>query len=106
MIHPLFKINCHSAVDAARLPIKLKLFTFYRANGSECTKNETDPKCLLCTKEEENIEHFILNCKNLSKVRNTILQELITICNTLWIDFDELSANEKLQHILDVESLV
>jgi hypothetical protein len=38
MIHPLFKINCHSAVDAARLPITLKLLTFYRANGSECTK--------------------------------------------------------------------
>ena len=27
MIHPLFKINCHSAVDAARLPLKLKLLT-------------------------------------------------------------------------------
>ena len=38
MIHPLFKINCHSAVDAARLPITLKLLTFYRANGSEYTK--------------------------------------------------------------------
>jgi hypothetical protein len=38
MIHPLFKINCHSAVDAARLPITLKLLTFYWANGSECTK--------------------------------------------------------------------
>ena len=40
MIHPLFKINCHSAVDAARLPITLKLPTFYRANGSECTKTK------------------------------------------------------------------
>jgi hypothetical protein len=40
-------------------------------------KNETDPKCLLCAKEEENIEHFILNCKSLSKVRNTILQKII-----------------------------
>jgi hypothetical protein len=38
MIHPLFKLNCHSAVDAARLPITLKLLTFHRANGSECTK--------------------------------------------------------------------
>ena len=69
-------------------------------------KNEIDPKCLLCAKEEENIEHFILNCKSLSKVGNTILQELITTFNTLGIEFDELSANEKLQHILDVESLV
>ena len=69
-------------------------------------KNEIDPKCLLCAKEEENIEHFILNCKSLNKVGNTILQELITTFNTLGIEFDELSANEKLQHILDVESLV
>jgi hypothetical protein len=23
--HPLFKINCHSAIDTAKLPIKLKL---------------------------------------------------------------------------------
>ena len=65
-------------------------------------KNEIDPKCLLCAKEEANIKHFILNCKSLSKVRNTILQELITTFNALGIEFDELSANEKLQHILDV----
>ena len=26
-IHPLFKINCHSAIDTARLPIKLKMLT-------------------------------------------------------------------------------
>jgi hypothetical protein len=52
--------------------------------------------------EEDNIEHFILNCENLSKVRNTILQKIITTSNTLGIEFHELSANEKLQHILDV----
>jgi hypothetical protein len=65
-------------------------------------KNEIDPKCLLCAKEEENIEHFILNCESLSNVTNTTLQGLITTFNRLGIEFDELSANEKLQHILDV----
>lgn len=65
-------------------------------------KNEIDPKCLLCAKEEENIEHFILNYKSLSKVRNTILQELIITFSTLGIEFHVLSANEKLQDILDV----
>jgi arginyl-tRNA synthetase len=69
-------------------------------------KNETNPKCSLCAKEEENIEHFILNCKNLSKVRNTILQEIITTFNKLGIEFDELSASEKLQHILDITPVV
>jgi hypothetical protein len=61
-IHPLFKINCHSAVDAARLPIKLKLLTdtyIVQSKRIRMYKNETDPKCLLCAKEEENIEHFI-----------------------------------------------
>ena len=61
-------------------------------------KSEINPKCVLCAKEEENIEHFILNCKSLSKVRNTILHELITTFNTLGIEFDELSANEKLEN--------
>jgi arginyl-tRNA synthetase len=69
-------------------------------------KNEIDTKCLLCAKEEENIEHFILSCKSLSKVRNTMLQEIITAFNKLGIEFDELSANEKLQHILDVTPVV
>jgi arginyl-tRNA synthetase len=56
-------------------------------------KNEIDPRCLLCAKEEENIEHFILNCKSLSNVTNITLQELITTFNRLGIEFDELSAS-------------
>ena len=58
---------------------------------------------LICFKT---IEHFILNCKSLSKVRNTILQEIRTTFNKLGIEFDELSASEKLQHILDITSVV
>jgi hypothetical protein len=71
------------------------------SHSNDCIpfSNEIDPKCLLCANEEENIEHFILNCKSLSKVRNTILQELITTFNTLGIKFDELSANEKLENM-------
>ena len=87
-IHPLFKINCHSAIDTVRLPIKLKLLTgtyILQSKGIRMYKNEIDPTCLLCAKEEDNIEHFILNCKSLNKVGNTILQELITTFNTLGI---------------------
>jgi hypothetical protein len=66
MIHPLFKINCHSVVDAARLPIKLKLLLtgtyILQSKRIRMYKHEIDPKCLLSAKEEENIEHFILNC--------------------------------------------
>jgi arginyl-tRNA synthetase len=55
---------------------------------------------------KKKILNTILNCKTLSKVRNTILQELITTFNALGIEFDELSVNEKLQHILDVTPVV
>jgi hypothetical protein len=53
----------HSVIDAARLPIKLKLLTgtyILQSKRIRMYKNEIDPKCLLCAKEEENIEHFIL----------------------------------------------
>jgi hypothetical protein len=39
---------------------------------------------------KKKILNTILNCKTLSKVRNTILQELITTFNALGIEFDEL----------------
>jgi hypothetical protein len=108
-VHHLFKINCHSAIDTAKLPINLKLLTgtyILQCKRIRMYKNEIDPKCLICPKEQENIKHFILNCKNLSKVTNITLQELITTFNRLGIEFDELSAHKKLQHILDVAPVV
>ena len=35
-----------------------------------------------------------------------MLQEIITAFNKLGIEFDELSAREKLQHILDITPVV
>ena len=64
--------HMHSALDV----IKLKLLTgtyILQSKRIRMYKNEIDPKGLLCAKEEENIEHFILNCKSLRKVRNTIV---------------------------------
>ena len=40
------------------------------------------------------------------EVYNIILQEIITAFNKLGIEFDELSAREKLQHILDITPVV
>ena len=106
-IHPLLSINCHSAIDTARLPVKLKLLTgsyILQSKRIRMYKDETDPKCLLCTKEDETIEHFILKCERLSKQRNAILSELVAVLDSLEIRFSQLSANEKLQIILDITS--
>ncbi|CAC5415022.1 unnamed protein product [Mytilus coruscus] len=73
-----------------------------KAKGSECTKMRLIRNVCQCAKEEENIEHFILKCESLRIVRNAILHEITTTLNAMGIQFDELSTNEKLQHILDL----
>ncbi|CAC5403097.1 unnamed protein product [Mytilus coruscus] len=96
------KMKQQSELRASEIKVKkVEEQLKFRAKGSECT-NETDPKCLLCAKEKENIEHFILKCESLRKVRNAILHEITTTLNAMGIQFDELFTNEKLQNILDL----
>jgi hypothetical protein len=45
--HPIFKVNCHSPVDIARLPVKLKLLPgsyILQSKRIKMYKSETDPK--------------------------------------------------------------
>jgi len=65
-------------------------------------KSETDPRCLLCKREAENEEHFILKCKKLSSIRNPIIEEISMPLNKCNIEFQELSNPEKIQLILDI----
>jgi hypothetical protein len=39
-------------------------------------KNELNALCLLCEKDGETIEHFILDCEQLKEVREPIIQEI------------------------------
>ena len=50
-------------------------------------KSETDPRCLLCKKEAENEEHFLLKCEKLSSIRNSIIEEISMLLNTCNIEF-------------------
>ncbi|CAG2206811.1 unnamed protein product [Mytilus edulis] len=107
-IHPLFRINCHSAIDTARLPVKLKLLTgsyILQSKRIKMYKDETDPKCLLCSKDDETVTHFILHCIQLRNIRNKILLETVEVLNSLGIKFNELLDSEKLQIILDITPL-
>ena len=103
--HPIFKVNCHSPVDIARLPVKLKLLTgsyILQCKRIKMYKSETDPRCLLRKREAENEEHFILKCEKLSSIRNPIIEEISMLLNTCNIKFQELSNPEKIQLILDI----
>ena len=106
--HPIFKINYHSPVDVARLPVKLKLLTGSYILWSKIIKmyeSETDPRCLLCKREAENEEHFILKCKKFSSIRNPIIEEISMPLNTCNIEFQELSNPEKIQLILNITTI-
>ena len=60
-------------------------------------KNELNALCLLCEKDEETIEHFILDCEQLKEVREPIIQDIDRVLN-----WRKLSENVQLQLLLDI----
>ena len=103
-IHPLFKVNCHTGKDISRLSVKLKLLTgsyILQSKRIRMYKTETEATCLLCKEKEETMEHFILGCRCLETIRNTLLHELVTKLKECDIDFWQLNESNKIQLILD-----
>ena len=99
-LHPILKINCKSKGDLHRLPIKLKLLTgayILQSNRIKMYKNELNALCLLCEKDGETIEHFILDCEQLKEVREPIIQDIDSVLN-----WRKLSENVQLQLLLDI----
>ena len=81
-LHPILKINYSSKGDLHRLLTKLLTGSYtLQSNRIKMFKNESNILCLLCSKDKENIEHFILDCERLEEVRKPILQELEEILN-------------------------
>ena len=47
-----------------------------QSNKIKMYQNEPNALCLLCEKDGETIEHFILDCEQLKEVREPIIQEI------------------------------
>jgi hypothetical protein len=95
-LHPILKINCKSKGDLHRLPIKLKLLTgayILQSNRIKIYKNELNTLCLLCEKDGETIEHFILDCEQLKEVREPIIQDIDKVLNDCKLNWRKLSEN-------------
>ena len=78
-LHSLLASVQSSTRDVARLPTKLKLVTgtfHLQSNKAIFNQNRVDPTCLLCQKEPETQEHFILYCESLTAIRAPYLKEL------------------------------
>ena len=62
--------------DVPRIHTKLKLLTgsyVLQVNREAFNQNQISPTCLLCKKEDETKEHFILRCEALESTRQPIL---------------------------------
>ena len=108
-LHPILKINYSSKGDLHRLPTKLKLLTgsyIFQSNRLKMFKNEANILCLLCSKDKENYEHFILDCERLEEVRKPILQEIEEILNDKETSWKCLPQDTKIQLLLDITSVI
>jgi hypothetical protein len=108
-LHPILKINCSSKGDLHRLPTKLKLLTgsyILQSNQIKMFNNEANILCLLCSKDKETIEHFILDCERLEEVKKPILQEIEEILNDKETSWKCLPQDTKIQLLLDKTSVI
>ena len=49
-------------------------------NRTAFNQNQIDPVCLLCRKDIETLQHFIVHCEVLSSVRDPIMNRIINAC--------------------------
>ena len=79
-IHPLLDIQLVNTRDVQRLAPRIKITTGtyllqeHRAKFDHVNKNS---ECLLCKKYPETLEHFLLTCCTLEKIREPIVKKII-----------------------------
>ena len=95
--------------DVEKAAIKARLLTgcyTLQAQKHKFNQYEVDKTCLLCCKETEDREHFILRCEALQKTREKHLSKLFTILPSILEHKDMLmqcildSSHQDLEHII------
>ena len=108
-IHPLLSLHTDSTRDASRGRLKLKLVSgsyTLQANRAAFNQNEVKPTCLLCNEENETLSHFLLSCKSLETVRQSIMGDICHVLTELTrIDFNDLSIENQTRILLDCSYL-
>ena len=78
-LHPLLKVNVQSSRNVVRLPSKLRLMCgsyTLQTNRQKFNKSQVDPTCLLCQRDNETLDYYILNCSALDSVRLPIINQI------------------------------
>ena len=69
----------HDIMSVQKAGWKARLMTgtyMLQATRARFNQHQMDPTCLLCCKEPENVEHFLLGCESLNQVRNQFLDKI------------------------------
>lgn len=82
--HPLISSISNSPQDVYRSTTKIRLVTSsFRLQASRLQFNQTTPDktCLLCKRDDETLQHFLMECDATSAIRSKYLAELREISN-------------------------
>ncbi|MCG8045488.1 MAG: reverse transcriptase family protein, partial [Candidatus Thiodiazotropha endolucinida] len=90
--------------DIPRIQEKLRMATgtyILQVNRVAFNQSEVSPLCLLCGKDDENLQHFILECDSLAGVREPIMNNIDEACASANLIDVVNNPCLKLQLILD-----
>ena len=97
---PLVIQDPNGVKDVPRIHTKIKMITgtyILQVNRASFNQNQISSTCLLCKKEDENTEHFLLHCESLENIRKPIMDDILKIYEGLEQD----DSSHLLQCILD-----
>ncbi|CAC5421256.1 unnamed protein product [Mytilus coruscus] len=102
--------KCHSIArtlfvnirDISRIPVRLKILTgtyILQAKRAVFNKTTPDGTCLMCKKNEETMNHFLLICEEPECIRKPLILEIISICSMLF-------ARHKVDATFDIATII
>ena len=72
-----------------------------QANRARFNQNQVDTRCQLCGEDEENMEHFLLQCTIVQAMRDSVLDDIDIELNKLTVKaFYNLDSYLKIQILL------
>ncbi|MEW8546756.1 MAG: reverse transcriptase domain-containing protein, partial [Candidatus Thiodiazotropha sp.] len=96
--------DANGVKDVPRIHNRIKMVTssyILQTNRASFNQNQISPTCLLCQRDDETMEHFILHCCALETVRQPILEDIMAVGLTMGIQLHRENPADLLQTILD-----
>ena len=85
--HPLMINISGNAHEASRIPVRgsrIATGTYIlQCNRASYNQFESDATCYLCSKSDETLTHFVVECETLPTCRQPIITEIELACNSL-----------------------